>query len=901
MGCSIRPRDQLKIFVSSAQRNEGDLEWEKVRERVVKNLRECPFLNPFIIEDSGSELPSTQKYLFEVEQSDLVVLLVKGIIREGTAREISSAMTRKKPMLVYFLEDENPSYTVEKLKQNLRENDYCTYKKINSIEKVEEQILQEVIENVLGYYKFNHYTEARQPEGQAKFAELSAAEQFISTPTKETFALFESAYNHVFDCLSLGYLKIRDKDVKQATLHSFGTKAIDWLVRGAEWLEGKDVLALAESVESIFGKNDWYLRRWDAIKSALAGDYEKALTDEADALEKAKKANTPTWIVLNILIDCRNLSNTIDNINRQYSVDSFAQKELDESKSMAFLPVADRFLENMYKEMLDAEMDLDLSSPFTEHYGSNLAYVIRDCINNYFAAILYGSYTHIILSRETLADLLYKYSKIVDAPELLLRAIDLYILSGNTKKLKQILENKWEDCYAGVTSHADRIWSVTDSTIDSQKTRIKCAVFGKLGMYFSDALFDKALSFVKGLLPALYWGNSEDYLKCILENVMRIDAADIIDILLDILSNKKFSMGRTISEILLRINIREVPEEKLRSFHDVLLDSMHGIFELNGNPQYIAALEKQRPEIFHDLANKPDNGLVGGEKLYYELNLGGTNYDPLYEELISMARDQFVENSSGKGFSFFAVQPYASISSLIMNGNQMSKEAEEHFFDLCKDVFNSNAPIPVKDDCCDCLCDVLISRHTRKEPVPELLIGLVPMLDNQKDSGFYYHRSNTENTYLCRTLLLKILLGKANEDEIVRWSIMLGKVDINERIIIAKCAKKYLQFLSIDEIEPNSVILAVTLQCIEDDYHSVRQYGCDCLCYLLKTRYHDLAESKLFEMALDSSHWVRNRLISLCKKRKINDSTVSFRLLEILKRDANYGIRTFAATVSAAD
>ena len=175
------------------------------------------------------------------------------------------------------------------------------------------------------------------------------------------------------------------------------------------------------------------------------------------------------------------------------------------------------------------------------------------------------------------------------------------------------------------------------------------------------------------------------------------------------------------------------------------------------------------------------------------------------------------------------------------------------------------------------------------------------MLDNQKDSGFYYHGSNTENTYLCRTLLLKILLGKANEDEIVRWSIMLGKVDINERIIIAKCAKKYLQFLSIDEIEPNSVILAVTLQCIEDDYHSVRQYGCDCLCYLLKTRYHDLAESKLFEMALDSSHWVRNRLISLCKKRKINDSTVSSRLLEILKRDANYGIRTFAATVSAAD
>lgn len=126
MDYNIQPRNQLRIFVSSAQRNEGDFEWEEVRSRVVQHLRRCPYLSPFIIEESGSELPSTQRFLFKVEQSDLVIILVKGDVREGTALEVSTAIAKKKPMLVYFLEDEAPSYTVEKLKRVLQEKDYCT-------------------------------------------------------------------------------------------------------------------------------------------------------------------------------------------------------------------------------------------------------------------------------------------------------------------------------------------------------------------------------------------------------------------------------------------------------------------------------------------------------------------------------------------------------------------------------------------------------------------------------------------------------------------------------------------------------------------------------------------------------------------------------------------------------
>ena len=899
MDKDVMPHNRLRIFVSSAQQNEGSFEWENIRSRIVKKLRECPYLNPFIIEESGSELPSTQRFLFKVEQSDLVILLVKGDVREGTALEVSTAIVKKKPMLVYFLDDENPNFSVSKLKRDLQASDYCTYHKIHSIEYVEEQVFQDVAENLIDYYQYNHFVVAHQPESYDGSSLLNVEHLVINSPTKETFALFESAYNHVFDCLSLGYLKIKES-TQESPMHSFGTSALDWLIKGTSWPEIKDVLDLSEKTASIFGKSNWYLRRWDAINNFLSGNYERALSDEEEALRIAKSSDAPEWIINDILIDCRNLTVVVGNKKHQITITSSAQEELNKSETIAFLPVADRYSCNMFKEMIEAEMDIELSSPFSIRFGSNLSYVIRDFVNYYFSAILYGSYTHIILARDVLASILYKYAEINNYPELLLRAINLYILSGNAKRLKQILDNRWEECYPGITSEADKYWSYTDFAVKEQQAQIKQAVFSKLGMYFSDSVFADASTFIQNRLPEIYWGNCEDYLQCILDNIIRINPDDIIEVLLDILKSKKYNLGRKISNILMQVNIREVPTKLLQSLHDVLLESLEDVIKQNGNPQFIAALEVQRADIFSDLSKVPDNGLVGDEKLYYELNMGGKDYECIYNNLIDMARNQFMKNNSGKSFSSFAVQPYASISSLMKNGDYFSSQNEERFFALCKEVLSSSAPIPVKDDCCDCLCDVLVTRHANGKSLPDELHSLLPSLDARLDNGFILDRNNTENTFLCRTLLLKLILGEANSDEIVKWSIMLGKVDANERVIISKCAEKYLHFLSVDAEEPNGIILSVVFQCVEDNYHVVRQFGCNCLCYLLNTKYHDHAEAKLYEMVLDSSHWVRNHLIRLCRSERITNNRICTQLLSALQKDANYGIRQFALSSETA-
>jgi len=105
MSVNEKPDETLRVFISSAQSNEGGFAWSEVRRRIKDYLKECPYLNPFIIEDVASPVKSEQFYQMQLLRADLVVLLVKGEVRKGTATEYALATKHKKPMLIYFLDD----------------------------------------------------------------------------------------------------------------------------------------------------------------------------------------------------------------------------------------------------------------------------------------------------------------------------------------------------------------------------------------------------------------------------------------------------------------------------------------------------------------------------------------------------------------------------------------------------------------------------------------------------------------------------------------------------------------------------------------------------------------------------------------------------------------------------
>lgn len=63
---------------------------------------------------------------------------------------------------------------------------------------------------------------------------------------------------------------------------------------------------------------------------------------------------------------------------------------------------------------------------------------------------------------------------------------------------------------------------------------------------------------------------------------------------------------------------------------------------------------------------------------------------------------------------------------------------------------------------------------------------------------------------------------------------------------------------------------------------------------ILVTQYKDRVERKLYEGAIDSSHYVRNHLLQICKNGEIGDKPISEHIIDIMQSDANYAIRDFA-------
>ena len=134
------PHQRLNVFISSAMREENGTNWLEIRKRVKDKLASCPYINPFIIEDHASEMPSILYFKFMVSQSDIVILLVKEELRFGVQTEFSVVYEENKPCLAYFYDGKECDLQTIALKNNIMNKDFTTFRTISNFENIEEYI-----------------------------------------------------------------------------------------------------------------------------------------------------------------------------------------------------------------------------------------------------------------------------------------------------------------------------------------------------------------------------------------------------------------------------------------------------------------------------------------------------------------------------------------------------------------------------------------------------------------------------------------------------------------------------------------------------------------------------------------------------------------------------------------
>lgn len=888
------PDERLRVFISSAQSNEGGFAWSAVRRRIKDYLKECPYLNPFIIEDDASPMQSEQRYQKQLLRADIVVLLVKGEVRKGTATEYALATKYKKPLLIYFLEDGSmPELSVVELKKNVQMTDYCTYRSMASFDGIEKAVRKNVIESVICYFQDRtlHYADTNSDtDTMSLINEVQQSKHSI--PTKTDIGLFSSSYNYIFDLLNLPQVKGKESSEK-SDLHKLGVAALDWLVTGTEKIADEDVLKLIECVSKLYPNTEWLVRRWDAIRYEMAGDVEGALKAESQALSQARISEMPPWIVADVLIDCRNIENEIFNREGKMFLEGNGQKELNELDTIVYLPVLDRYLGNIYNSLAKETEKFKMAKPGTIFFGTNIGSIINDVENYFFTALLYGSYTHMLIARELLFRVLYQYDELTGKEPLLFEAIKLLVLHGNAKAFQKTIDYKWDDIYLSIATSADELWRLSNRSPCLSKDNMKRAVLAKLGMYMTDECFGDAEAYLKDTTSSVYWGTSESFFDCIYQNINRLSATAIVEMLTEIIREQHFHMGEKLANILLNLNIESVPYETQLEFCKVLEAKLTFIVSNGGHPQFIAALVIQNKEIFEKLATVPNNGLVGTQKLFYDINTGNGDWNQVIMDQIETARHQFETNKNPGVYTEFYEKPYATIKNIVRNHYtiEMVEIINSHLLQLCSDVLTSQAPADVKDDCIDCLCDVLVYPNPGDVV---LSLEMMAAIENIDISETYSIMGSAKSVLACRVLMLRIITGIADKDEMLEWCFDFAKKDQSTKVALAECVEQYLRHYVHDPMKVDAMILSIVLQCFEDEYWPVRKMACNCLIKMLATKYKDRVECKLYEGAIDPSHYVRDHLLKKCRSGEIEDASISKRITDILKNDANYAIRTFA-------
>ena len=203
-----------------------------------------------------------------------------------------------------------------------------------------------------------------------------------------------------------------------------------------------------------------------------------------------------------------------------------------------------------------------------------------------------------------------------------------------------------KDIYLFVASSVDELWKLSDRVLCSTKKSMKLMMLTKLGMYMTEECFADAERYLKSIASSVAWWTSEEFFDCISQNINRLNATTTVEILIEIIREKHFHMGGKLANILLHLKIKSVPYMMQVEFCKVLEESVAFIVSNGGHPQFIASLVIQNKEIFEVLASVPNNGLIGTQKLFYDINTGSGDWYQVIIDQIETARSQFESNKN---------------------------------------------------------------------------------------------------------------------------------------------------------------------------------------------------------------------------------------------------------------
>lgn len=856
--------------------------WMSVRESIKDKLNECEYIEAFTIEDHATEFSSTQFFSWKVREADVVIILIKEEIRPGTNQEIEMAIEKGKPILVYFVSSESPKKSVTDFKEQIIARDITTFKQVDSFENLEEIVLNDVINNVISFYRFTHDVSIDEKNDSYFTSELLFEDNFLD---KKFLDFFGSNKNAWIDYFSLS--RYSRKDDSEIDENSIGIKLLNWLYKGEYFTNEEEFSTLIK--ESALPENvtEVLKIRQKSTRKYYDDDLEGALKELDKAYQLAEESKLPEWLLGDILIDCRNIQGKARVFDQKY------QDEINSLSTFIYFPVGDRFVKEAF-EILDKErLEIRTLSASTTRYGNTLLNSLEHMENYLYVSFFIGSSTHLLVARKRTIELFIEYGEIYEDENLIYQALKLIILAGEVKLFSKIIQQYWDEINDILAANVKNLWELTSAKYSVNNKVMKCLIMKSLGQYMDDTLFIKVMVFILDYSKEYTLPDEGKYvLGAVNNNLKRFNKDFVLEILLSVLKSNKVILYSDITKLLSNIDLDGCKSANVIELSKVLEENIDIILRNNGTPYFIINLLNMDKNVFNDLYKLIKDKVHEEQLDYIEIELGdsGKAKKILEGSIKELERRFDSENQNGVYFGY-ANDPLAVIISIIQEHNDQNivELINKKFLPLTIKVLASKASLEVKEPYLEALVTMLIGYKKEKLDVPEEIKIFFSQNSIKLHGGFAIAQSSlVSSEYYINTI--SSLLGIDTEDSIFATCITYKEKTRNERVAFSYSIQNYIEYNLISEIKPPKFIMLVVLEMLRDGYFVVRKNALKCLILIYKSTPSKFLKGELIRMTMDSSPNLKGFYIELLKSNYfiLKDEK---ELLLLFSKDASYNVR----------
>lgn len=616
----ISPDGKIKVFISSIC---GVEKYDKIREELKNLIESTQLAQVYTFEGKGaSTLTAEHHYTFALEDSDVCIFLIdnKDGINRGVQEELDIVSKYKIKALYYFCDENKKEKTP--LEQSLMGANFAKSKTVHSFEDISRGGTQDLLNDIIDVYRYyckgklmayNNFGLGTNIQG----VEIAGTEKIqIPIIQKSVLKNVDKCKDYILRLsMSCSYINYPNKVKKSCAIDEWGERFLHVLFEGRSIKEFNVGMFLSELKKE--QEKEYYQIveiRWQAIQSYYLDNIDNAIVQLNNALELARETNQPDWIIKDILIDLRNL-NWVLNKEKNYYVESEAQRELTESREEIYYPILDRIHEYLQEKYIKGLYELKITSPYTITIGNDLDSYGELLSSLYVVTIYNGSLTQLLLLYNRIRDFIFYLCNRYNDWNFRRDLLKFAIYEMNEKHIKGI-----RDYYPEVLNNLSSKDATTIMNFIKNHPRKKDRIisrfyaFGSVGYFLDDNSYEQYESAI--IEDIKEWLNEENGSTSIGSSIIyalngaayRMSQDTLSDICCLFIS-KHYSrwylyLFRFISKY---IDLNKMSEKSaidlISSIIDVL-DNDKECIEIKYAPDFLCTLRKQNRKITEELDKK---------------------------------------------------------------------------------------------------------------------------------------------------------------------------------------------------------------------------------------------------------------------------------------------------------